>query len=82
MSKLKEIEKEILEIEEELAHQKTYLKPGHESQDLKDRLKILEKERQFIIDIKEPLWEKILWNIVTPIIVAVVITIITNKWLI
>jgi len=82
MAKLQEIEKRILEIQEELAHQRTYLRPGSESRDLKDKLEILEKERQFIIDVKEPLWEKILWNIVTPIIVAVVITIITNKWLI
>lgn len=82
MAKLQEIEKRILEIQEELAHQRTYLRPGSESRDLKDKLEILEKERQFIIDVKDPLWEKILWNIVTPIIVAVVITIITNKWLI
>ena len=82
MAKLQEIEKRILEIQEELAHQRTYLRPGSESRDLKDKLEILEKERQFIIDVKEPLWEKFLWNIVTPIIIAIVITIITNKWLI
>lgn len=82
MAKLQEIEKRILEIQEELAHQRTYLRPGSESRDLKDKLEILKKERQFIIDVKEPLWEKFLWNIVTPIIIAIVITIITNKWLI
>lgn len=81
MSKLKKIEKEIIEIKKELANRKTYLNLESGSQNLKDRLEILEKERQFIIDVKEPIWEKILWNIVTPIIVAVIITLITNKLL-
>jgi hypothetical protein len=81
MSKLKEIEKKILELKREVADRGKYMTVSL-GPDLKDELEILESKRQFILDTKEPLWEKIAWNIITPIIVAVVITIITNKWLI
>lgn len=47
----------------------------------KNELDILEGERQFIVDQKEPLWMKIIWNIVAPIIIAVVTTVITNNLL-
>ena len=51
-----------------------------ENKKLKDELDILEKERQFIVDRKDPLWVKIIWNIIVPIIVTVITFLITNHY--
>jgi len=44
----KEIENEILEIKKIIAQERTYLLPGNESQENKDKLEILEKQLQFM----------------------------------
>jgi len=81
MTKLQEIEKRILELKREVANREKYMTTGLEL-DLKNELEILESRRQFLLDAKEPLWEKIAWNVIAPIIIAVVVTLITNKWFI
>jgi len=83
--KLKDIEKRILELKLEIANQ-ARIQHGHMSQELIDlrvkeankplkaELEILEKQRDFIIDERNSLFWRIIWNFFVPIIVSILTT--------
>ena len=82
MSKLKDIEKKILEKSKEITGQKgpriiTSWNHDADLPKLESELNDLKAERSFMLDRRESWLPKMLWNILVPIVVSIVVSITT-----
>ena len=87
---IKEIEKRIIEIKKEIAGKPKELKAPiaqvlldgqirNAIKPLQEELAILEIKRQFILDKRDSLFSRVIWNIVVPIIVSSVTAFLVSK---
>lgn len=76
MIKLHKVEKRILELKDELAEAKSpyksivFVRGGRE--ELESALERLTTERQFILDRRNNLFWRLIWNVVVPVVVATI----------